>query len=53
MNLFKSLIRPHLEYASSVWSVVYKKDRIAVENVQRRATNLVKSVYHKERDYDT
>ena len=47
MNLFKSLGRPHLEYyASSVWSPIYKKDRIAIENVQRRATNLVTSVSH-------
>ena len=41
-----SLVRPHLEYASSVWSPVYKKDRIAIENVQRRATKLVKSISH-------
>ena len=46
MNLYKSLVRPHLEYASSEWSTVYKKDRIAIENVQRRATKLVKSISH-------
>ena len=27
MNLFKSLVRPHLKYASSVWSPIYKKGR--------------------------
>lgn len=41
LNLFKSMIRPHLEYATVVWSPMYKKDRIALENVQRRATKLV------------
>ena len=35
LNLFKSIVRPHIEYASSVWSPVFKKDMIALENVQR------------------
>ena len=34
-------MRPHLEYASTV---IYKKDCIAIENVQRRATRLVHGV---------
>lgn len=46
LNLFKSLIRPHLEYATTVWSPVYKKDMIQIENVQRRATRLVTSLQH-------
>lgn len=46
LNLYKSLVRPHLEYAATVWSPIYKKDRIAVENVQRRATKLVKNISH-------
>ena len=46
LNLFKSIVRPHIEYASSVWSPVFKKDMIALENVQRRATKLVKSIAH-------
>ena len=33
LNLFKSLIRPHVEYATVVWSPVYKKDMIQIENV--------------------
>ena len=46
LNLFKSLVRPHLEYASTVWCPVFKKDRVPIENVQRRATKLVSSISH-------
>ena len=47
LNLYKTIVRPHLEYASTVLSVLYKKkDRISIENVQRRATGIVHSVRH-------
>ena len=44
LNLYKSLVRPHLEYATSVWSPMYKKDSITLENIQKRATRLVNSL---------
>ena len=39
--LFIALIRPHLEFANSVWSPRYQKDKDLIEGVLRRATKLV------------
>ena len=38
--LFKSLVRPILEYAAPVWSPYQKKDIESLETVQRRASRL-------------
>ena len=46
LTLYKSMVRSHIVYATQVWSPQYKKDKITLENVQRRATRLVKCIKH-------
>jgi len=48
VNLYKVMVKPHIEYANSVWSPFKLMDIKAVEKVQMRATKLVigvKKVY--------
>ena len=40
-NIFKGLIRPHLEYGAPIWSPYTMKMKEMIENVQRRATKTV------------
>ena len=42
--LFVTLVRPHLEYAQSVWSPYLAKHINMIENVQIRATKLVDNI---------
>ena len=42
--LYKSLMRPQLEYCSTVWTVLFKKETSEIEKIQRRATKLVKNI---------
>ena len=46
LYLYKSIVRPHIEYAVTVCEPLYKKDMITIENVQRRATKFVTSIKH-------
>ena len=39
--LYKSMVRPHLEYANSVWCPHKLGDIKEIEKVQKRATKLV------------
>lgn len=45
--LYKSLVRPILEYCSSIWFPLFKTDSIEIEKVQRRATKLVPFLKNK------
>ena len=44
-----SLIIPMLEYCSTVWSTMFKKDSEKLEKMERKATKLVGSI--RDKDY--
>ena len=44
--LYKSLVRPHLEYGNLAWGPFNRADQKLIERVQRRATRLVEGIRH-------
>jgi hypothetical protein len=55
IKLYKSLVRPHLEYCVQAWNPFLKKDIELLENVQRRVTKMVSGChslsYEKRLEY--
>ena len=44
--LYKSLVRPILEYGNPVWGPLFVTDQQAIEKVQRRATKMIPAIRH-------
>ena len=51
VRLYKSMVRPMLEYGNIIWGPHYLMDQRKVETIQRRATKLVISLH--DNDYAT
>ena len=52
LRLYKSLVRPLVEYCTVAWSPGYKKDRTVIERIQRRFTKMIpamKNMNYEER----
>ena len=47
LKLYKSLVRPHLDYAVPVWKPYLRKDINLLEGVQRRMTRLIPGMRDK------
>ena len=41
LKLYKTLVRPYLEYCVQFWSPYYRKDNIKLEGVQKRFTRML------------
>jgi len=42
--LYKSIVRPVLEYCNTIWSPYLRKHQVKIEQVQRRATRMIRGL---------
>ena len=49
LSLYKTLVRPHVEYCSSVWNPYYSKDKELLEKVLHRYTKMIINMQENKR----
>jgi len=44
LRLYKSAVRPHLEYCTAAWSPYYIKDKELIERIQHKSTRMIPEI---------